>query len=369
MEKKKILLLGGTGTLSSAVLNQALTKGYSVTIMNRGSNNRNLPSCVKVVLCDFKNTTRLNDLFANCYYDVIVDFLSRIPADIKNVYSVFGDKCQQYIFISSSCVYCRNNSHIPIIETTEKPNKRWSYNVEKFECEEALKNLSEKAKSYYTIVRPYITYNEERIPVGISPAYKFHSTIIERIKSGKPWFVWDEGTSITTLTYSEDFAFGVVGLFLNDMAKNEDFHITGDYTYSQLEVTRLLFKKLNIPEKIVSIRSEKIVKTLPEYDGLLFGDRVSDAIFDNSKIKKAVPGLVFKTSLEDGLTKIIDYWNNHMPLYDYRFEGRIDRMLSFQGIKTSYVHYYKAKKSSRILYLLYKYLPLRFAMIFEKWVL
>lgn len=58
----------------------------------------------------------------------------------------------------------------------------WDYNVEKYNSEKELVKLSQNASCYYTIIRPYITYDDERIPFGIAPSYKYHRTIIERLK-------------------------------------------------------------------------------------------------------------------------------------------------------------------------------------------
>lgn len=361
MVNKSVLLLGGTGTLSTAVLQLAMQKGFKITIMNRGSNNKNVPKGVEVVIGDFKNVENMRSKFTNATFDVVVDFLSRVPDDIERVFPIFKDRCQQYIFISSACVYRRAKGDFPIIESSPKPNKDWSYNIEKYESELKLQDLAKDAKSYYTIIRPYITYNEERIPLGIAPSYRYHRTIIERIKAGKPWFVWDEGKAQTTVTYTEDFAVGIVGLFLNDRAYNNDFHITGDYSYTQMEVARLLFQKLNMPEKIVNIPSSVIGRILPEYKQMLNGDRALDAVFDNSKIKEVVPELTFRTDLSKGLDLIISHWGKSTPLYDYIFEARVDKMLNRVGVKSSYYEYAYSDKNSKKLYLIYKHLPIKVA--------
>lgn len=368
MENKTVLLLGGTGTLSAAVLRQALSKGYKITIMNRGSNNNNVPSGVEVVIGNFENVTDIQSKFANREFDIVVDFLSRVPSDIERVYPIFKDKCQQYVFISSACVYRRAKEDFPIKEDSAKPNIDWSYNTEKYESEMKLQELSKNASSFYTIIRPYITYNEERIPFGIAPSYKCHSTIVERIKAGKPWFVWDDGKAMTTVTYTADFAVGTVGLFLNEKAKNEDFHITGDFSYTQMEVAEMLFQKLNTPLNIVSISTEKIAKTLPKYKDMLIGDRALDAIFDNKKIKEAVPELKFKTALSEGLDTVIKHWSVVEPQYDYQFEAQIDKMLAKNGVKSKFVLYPKAGSSSHMLYMIYRYLPLRIANLLRRWI-
>ena len=87
---KSVLLIGGTGTLSSAVLQCALDEGYDLTIMNRGTNNSKIPRNVKIVIGNFYNQNELNEKFENKQYDVIVDFLSRIPSDIERTYGLYS---------------------------------------------------------------------------------------------------------------------------------------------------------------------------------------------------------------------------------------------------------------------------------------
>ena len=364
----KALLIGGTGTLSRAVMEESIKNHIDVSILNRGHHKCNIPNSVNFIKGDFYAPSTWQDKVISGKYDIVVDFLSRKPSDIERIYPIFKNNCQQFIFISSACVYRRAKQDFPIKESSPKPNQDWSYNIEKYECELKIKELSKDAKSYYTIVRPYITYNDERIPLGITPAYKYHRTIIERIKAGKPWFVWDGGDSISTVTYVCDFAVGLVGLFLNKKAKNEDFHITGDYSYTQKQIIEMLFSKLNVPVKIIQIPTDSICSILPEYKEMLLGDRSLDAKFDNSKIKDAVPYLSFKTSLDIGIDYILEKSAVVDPDYDYIFEARIDKLLSKCGVETSFVLYPNANKDSHKLYLLFRYFPYKIAQRLKRWI-
>ena len=347
--KKKILLLGGSGTLSKAILEELLSVGYEVSVFNRGHNNNVLPTGVlKKVSC--------------CFFDVVVDFLSREPKDIARVYSLFMNSCHQYIFISTCCIYRRNKEDFPLTEDSPKPNKDWDYNVNKFNCEVTLKQLSFKSSSYYTIVRPYITYDDERIPIGIAPAYKFHKTIIERIRAGKPMIMWDDGNAITTVTHTCDFSKGVVGLMLNEKAKNEAFHITSNFQYSGKTLLLELYSALGQVPNIISLSTDELCNKMPKYAKMLKGDRALDASFDNSKIKSVIPGLCFTIDIKKGLQRIIKHYDSiEESEYDYEFDAQLDRVARFCGVKTKYVKYPGTKKSHKIQYNLYKNLPYRFA--------
>lgn len=353
----KVLLLGGSGTLSKAVLAESIAQGYTITIMNRGKRSNIVPSGVEHLVCNVKDEKALKETTRDRCFDVVVDFISRKSQETEMLFSVFKGICKQYIFISTACVYRRNQEDMPIKEDSPKPNKNWSYNVEKFECEETLKTLSIDSNTYYTIVRPYITYDNERIPFGIAPEYKYHRTIIERIKSGKPMFIWGDGQIITTSTYVSEFAVGLVGLFLNDKARNEDFHITSSMSYPVIDVLTMLFEKLGKTPQIVHLTNEELTKWLPQYRSMLLGDRVLPAVFDNSKIKSVVPEFESKISLSEGLNRVLDYYqNNQLFEYDYEYDAVIDRLLSQKGIKCRYIKYPHSTEHSFIKYTLFRHL-------------
>lgn len=360
----KILLLGGTGTLSSEVLKCSIQHKYSIAILNRGRNNANVDNDVCIYIADLKFPETIDTILGEETFDVIVDFYSRTKESISSLFPVLSKRCTQYIFISSACVYCRNNvSVVALSENCDKPNKLWVYNVHKYEAEQQLIEMSKRCDCYYTIVRPYITYNNERIPWGIAPAYRFHRTIIERIKSGKPMFVWDGGVNFCTLTYCEDFAKALVGLFLNPKAINEDFHITSDYCYQWKDVLFTIYKELKVTPNIVNLPTSLIINYLPEYKDELVGDRSLNAIFNNQKIKDAVPDVIFQTSLNEGIRKVIEYYEL-LPVfnYDFRYDARIDRMLSKCGVKKlCFIPYKNCSVNAKKTYLTYRYLPLRIA--------
>lgn len=360
-----ILLIGGTGLLSGKVLNLCVSNGYCTYILNRGHNNKSVEKQVNILIADFYKVKSVEDAVKGLTFDIVVDFLSRRPEDINRIFPVFKNKCKQYVFISSACVYRRLKEDVFMTEDCPKPNFDWSYSIEKYDCEQSLINLSKSAEVKYTIVRPYITYDDTRIPFGITPLYGYHGTIIGRIIAGKPIFIWDKGEATTTLTRVEDFAKGIVGLFGNEKAYDEDFHIVTQETHTWKEFLDLMFLLLNTKVNIVDIPTEYIISQLPEYKGILIGDRAIDACFDNSKILFAVKGLEFSFSLKEGLKKTIDYYkeNNYLKGIDYKWDAKIDRLISkYSSQKISFTDYLgNANKKDRITYFIYRNFSMRIA--------
>ena len=59
----KILIVGGTGVISYAVVNEAVKHGIEVTCINRGkSKSQKLPSCVNVFIADYKNENLIKSM-------------------------------------------------------------------------------------------------------------------------------------------------------------------------------------------------------------------------------------------------------------------------------------------------------------------
>lgn len=368
----RILLLGGTGTLSYDVLGASLRAGHAVSIINRGNNNDGVDPAVTIYRADLCHGASVTAALGGATFDVVVDFFSRSAADIECLFPRLAVGCRQYVFISSACVYKRSAASADAItETTAKPNPGWAYNTAKYAAEQALVTQAGRCAGVsYTIVRPYITYNVRRVPFGLAPAHRYHRTLIERARSGKPLFVWDDGATVCTLTYSADFARALTGLFLNPRAMNEDYNITGDHTCTWRDMLDALYRCLGVSPNIVSLTSQQIVRALPEYRGELLGDRSLHAVFDNSKVKAAVPGLSLDTPLDEGLSRVVEHYDRSDDYqYDYRYEGRIDRMLARYGVSgLRYEPYPHATAVDRRLYLAYRHLPLGWARRVEPYL-
>ena len=323
----KVLLIGGTGILSTDIVKQSLKKGYEVYILNRGNRNNDIDSRVKVIIGDIRNVEQIREKIKREHFDVVIDFLSFNKEQLRNTLSLFENKCDQFIFISSATVYRKTEKGERITEKTELINEDWEYAQGKIECEEFLKENYKGKGQCYTIVRPYVTYSERRIPFAIIPSK--HWTLANRILLGKPILLWNGGKAICTLTQTKDFAIGIVGLFKNEKAYQEDFHITTDHTLTWKEALEDIGKALGKEPIIADVPSEFIAKYLPECKGVLYGDKGLDRIFDNRKIKSVVPEFNASTKFEDGIKETINYYkeNTAMQGIDYQWDAKIDGII------------------------------------------
>lgn len=377
----KLLLVGGTGVLSSAVTNEALKQGIKVAMINRGHKPHLIPKEVQLLKADVRNYDKIITLLKGQKFDAVIDFICFTEDQIDYSFNLFKEYIKQYIFISSCavyntaiCKYCDEDS-LKVLDI-------WPYSVDKVKCEEYLVKTAQKSKIPYTIIRPSVTYGNTRIPYGIMPPYGYHGTIIERIKHGKPIITWDGAKIRCNITRVEDFAVGVIGLLGNPRAYNEAFNIVGDETPSWQEVLNALSKSIGTKIKTFDITSEEYGKEIPERKGEIIGGRAIEAISSNKKIKTVVPSFKEEIYLEEGIKKTVDYYllNNYLYGMDYAFDADSDRIIAkyakIKGISTKgmnlrfidylgnasladkfryFINYYKDKK---LLGMLIKYLIL-----------
>lgn len=326
----KLLIIGGTGVLSSAVVNEALKQNIEVTIVNRGKKKNVIPNGVRLIKADYRNEAIIKKELAGKHYDAVIDFICFNLKQIEYSINLLHKFADQYIFISTTCVY---NTSLPGIknEESEKVLKTWDYSINKWDCEKYLVKEGKELGFNYTIIRPCITYDDTRIPYGIMPPYGYHWTFVARILEGKPIIRWNGGTTRWNMMRVEDFAVGVVGVLGNPKAYGEAFNVSGDDSYSWNDVINALENLLGEKAVIFDMSSDEYGNYLSEKKGELTG-RSLDQIVDNSKIKSIVKGFSSKYGLEEGMRKTLDAYRteNYQHGIDWYFDALTDYIIKKQ---------------------------------------
>lgn len=323
-----ILIIGGTGVISTAVTKEALSRGYSITMINRGNNLKVIPKGnVKVIISDKRNYKYLEKELENTVFDAVVDFIIYDKASLIEGFRFYSKFAKQYVFISSCGVYDKRIQGI-LDENSPKVLDGWNYSKNKWECEVELCKLAKENNINYTIVRPAITYDNTRIPYGIMPPYGYHWTLISRILNHKPIITWKNGEVYYNMMRVEDFAVGFVGLLGNSKAYNEAFNICGDETTTYAQVLNVLSDIIG--EKIITIDipTNFYGNELGAKKGELIG-RSYCSNNSNKKIKQLVPDFRQNISLHDGLEMTYRSYlnNNYQRGIDWEYDADTDRIV------------------------------------------
>jgi nucleoside-diphosphate-sugar epimerase len=325
----KVLFIGGTGTISKAVSELTLKKGFELYLFNRGNHPELIPEGAKVIKGDIRDEDSAGELLKEYRFDAVVDWVAYSPEHIQSDIRLFRDKTGQFIFISSASAYQKPSAHYLMTESIPLYNPFWQYSRDKIACEELLLNEYRNNTFPVTIVRPSYTYGERNIPF-IFNSRKHRWTVIDRMIKGKKILVPGDGTSLWTITHSSDFATGFVGLLGNQQAIGHAFHITSDEVLSWNQITLAIGKAAGVEPNIIHISSDFIAALYPEAKGGLHGDKIYSLVFDNSKIKRFVPDFTATVPFSQGIRQSIKWFTSHPDecQSDEEFNRLSDRIIS-----------------------------------------
>lgn len=325
----KVLFVGGTGTISTAISKQLVKEGHELYVLNRGNRNSELPEGVRSLIGDINEEDKIAEMLKDMNFDVVCDFIGFVPSQLERDYRLFAGKTKQFMYISSASAYQKPVGNYLINEATPLCNPYWEYSRNKIACEEYLMKMYRENGFPVTIVRPSHTYDERSIPIGVH-GDKGSWSIAKRMLAGKPVIVHGDGTSLWTMTHNSDFAKGFIGLMGNIHAIGETFQITSDESLTWNQVYQAVADALGVEYKPYYVSSAFLHEAGPyDFEGSLIGDKANSVVFDNSKLKKAVPDFKATVRFDQGVKMVVDYVLSH-PEYqieDPEFDAWCDKVI------------------------------------------
>ena len=306
----KVLFIGGTGIISEGVSRRVIEQGHELYLLNRGTRTEFIPKGAKLITGDIRDTDSCAKTLENYHFDVVVNWITFTPEQLKGDIEIFRNKTKQYIFISSASAYQKPPLNYIINESTPLENPFWQYSRDKIECEKIVLEQYNRTGFPATIVRPSFTYGLSMIPAALN-SWEHPWSLVDRMKKGKEIIVHGDGTSLWTMTHNEDFAKGFVGLFGNKKSIGEVFHITSDEVLTWNEIYRAIGHAAGVEPNLIHIASNFIVSKDPELTGALLGDKSYSIVMDNTKIKSFVPDFKAVIPFAEGIKKTVEYFLNH----------------------------------------------------------
>lgn len=325
----KILLIGGTGTISSAITRQLSETAHEIYLLNRGNRNEDVPENIRIIIADINDEAEVKKKLEGITFDAVCEFIGFEKQHVERDYRLFHGKTKQYLYISSASAYNKPVRDYRITEATSLANPFWIYSQNKIACEDFLMQMYRENGFPVTIIRPSHTYSERSIPLGVHGRTGSWQ-VAQRMLEGKPVIIHGDGTSLWTLTNNEDFARGFIGLIGNPHAIGEAFQITSDETVTWNQIYQIIADCLGVELKAYHVSSE-FLASVSEYDlmGSLIGDKANSVVFDNTKLKQAVPGFQATVRVEQGLKETIQYILAHkeLQIIDEEFDAWCDKVI------------------------------------------
>lgn len=328
---KKALFIGGTGTISMAITRSlAQNPEWQLYLINRGNRSDDVPANVIVINADINDEAVVAEKIKDLHFDTVCDFIGFVPEHVERDYRLFRQHTDQYMYISSASAYQKPSSGYVMTEGTTMANPYWDYSRNKIACEEFLMHRFRDDNFPVTIIRPSHTYDERQVPLGVH-GDKGSWQVLRRMLAGKPVIIHGDGTSLWTVTHNSDFAKGFVGLMANSHAVGGVFQITSDETLSWNQIYESVARALGV-KLIPYYVSSDFLASVDKWNfrGALLGDKAVSVVFDNSRLKSAVPGFKATVNFDEGVRRTIEYILSHpeCQVEDAEFDEWCDKVIA-----------------------------------------
>jgi nucleoside-diphosphate-sugar epimerase len=314
----RILIVGGTGLMSSELSRAASGAGHELTVVNRGrSSIAPPPPLSRVIHVDATDPSALRAALRGQRlrgerFDAVVQFIAYGAEQVRDDLETFGSMTNQYVLIATSAAYRTFDRLRPLTEDVPLENHFWQYARDKIACEEALREGATKRGLPFTIVRPAHTYGPSKIP-----AYTGNSrhpwTVVDRMRRGADIVIPGDGTSLWTLTHARDVASGILGLLGNERASGRAVHITSSEALTWTGIYAAIARAAGMSAErfatqCVFVPSEALIAAAPSQEGSIRGDKMHPAVYDTTLIRELVPGWEATTSFESGLGECMNWF-------------------------------------------------------------
>lgn len=284
-----VLILGGTGAMGRYVTTLLSARGCQVFVTTRNPNHKK-ENNIEYLHGDAHDLKFLGPVLENDW-DAIVDFMVYNTPMFKDRAEMMLQSTKQYVFISSARVYAdsdiitENSPRLLDVCQDAEYLATDEYALTKARQENVLFN---SLHHNWTIVRPSLTYSENRLQLGV---YEKENWLYRALHGRPIVFSKDLYDNYYTLTYGKDVAEGIAGIIGNNVALGETFHIVGAESCKWKDVLELYINVLNAktghrPEVVLTEKCTNLKLGDAKYQ-VLYG-RYFNRRFDNSKIASIV---------------------------------------------------------------------------------
>lgn len=275
----RVLIIGGTGLISSAITPRLLERGDAVTLYNRGQSEVRFSGTPTFLHGDRRDYAAFEAQMAEAgTFDCVIDMVGYVPEDAESVVRAFRGRIGQFLFCSTACVYGGPAQRYPIRED-EPRRPTGTYGADKARIEDILMQAHERGDFAVTILRPSQTYGEGGTIVH---SLGWSTTYIDRIRKGKPVIVHGDGQSLWAACHIDDVAQGFIGAMGNPKAYGRCYNLTGEEWMTWNQYHEGVAAALHAPPpRLVHIPTDLLGRLAPQRARISVEIFQYPGIFDN----------------------------------------------------------------------------------------
>ncbi|PTB82859.1 NAD-dependent epimerase [Methylophaga nitratireducenticrescens] len=299
----KVLVLGGSGFIGSALVGGLLNQGHQVRVLDRNIEavRQQFPDVNDVVQADFVDVMSLTEAMSGV--DIIFHLISTsVPATsnknpvhdiesnlvntVKLLELMRNADVKRIVYLSSGGTVYGTPKTLPITEN-HPTNPTCSYGIVKLAIEKYLLMYSELYQLDATILRPSNPYGPGQTHKGVQG---FIGTCIDKINDGQPITVWGDGSVVRDYVYIDDVVSACLATMKGQQKGPVNISSGAGYSLNQI---------INMIERYKGEEVEVVYQSKRSFD-------IPEVILDNQLAKKSL-GWVPQTPIEQGLSLTLQH--------------------------------------------------------------
>ena len=324
---KKVMVVGGTGNMSTGIVRELLKKGYDVTIYSRGKSHLKPHPDARVIYGDRHDGTFVSTMRKN-HYDIVYDMIGFVRQDAIDDYEAFQD-CERFVFCSTGAVATPFTAEkAPITEEDVPDTPSWEYGVTKKACEDYFLMKYHENGFPVTIMRPASTYG--RVPGLIRQVGNINGAAnvwVDRIRKGKPIVTGNEHIARSFL-HADDAANAFVMCLDHEICKGQAYNLVARNAIDWGEYHRAMMHAVGKEVEMVEVTYDTL-KSFEGEDTFQMGDMITksflwNGLFSAEKLYRDIPEFRQLIDIEKGMEMTLRFLtdfdfipdSDHFPLED-----------------------------------------------------
>ena len=320
----KILIIGGTGLISTAISRQLLEAGHDLTLYNRGETKPRIPEGYDLIKGDRDDFEAFESQMADAgEFDCVIDMVCFRPEQAESDIRAFKGRTGQLIFCSTVDVYKKPPKTFPIVESHERQALS-DYGRNKAKCEDLFLAAHQDGHFPVTIIRPASTYGEGG---NIIHTFGWETFFLDRLREGKPVIIHGDGEALWVSCHIDDVGRAFVNAAGNEKAFGNAYHVTGEEWQTWNQYHQRLAAAIDAPSPaIVHIPADVLVRLAPDHTMVTFLNFQYTNIFDNSAAKADL-GFEYTIDWKSGAKRTYDWLVENDRIENYQSFPLYDRII------------------------------------------
>jgi len=255
-----VLVLGGTGYLSSAVVAELQAAGHAVTLFTRGE--RPTPEGVSLIRGDRKDYAAFPRHFEGRPFDAVVDCICYTPQDAHADLQAFAARVGRLVLISTDFVYGPRRT-LPIDEDTP-PLGMSQYGRDKAACEALLLQACRDEGFPVTVLRPpHIMGTGGHLGTGSLQGRD--PMLLDRLVRRAPLALLDGGTLLIQPVVHRDVGKACAAVLGHEETRGRVYNVAGPDCVTTREYYDLVAAVLGVDDpEYLSLPSADFVRAFPD---------------------------------------------------------------------------------------------------------